>query len=290
MGAMAGVTQYQDGFWWSKDGVRLHYRDYPGRKDRPPIICIPGLTRNARDFASVAERLSGDWRVICVDLRGRGDSGFAKDPMTYAPLTYVQDLEALLAELKLKKFAVFGTSLGGILTMLLAASGPGRITGALINDIGPDIETTGMNRIRSFVGRSQSWPTWVHAARGISDAQGHCYPGYDLSQWIAFAKRTCRLTAQGRVVFDYDMKIAEPMKVPSEAIDLWPLYQALGDVPVTILRGALSDLLSEATGKKMARLLSGAKLVSVPGVGHAPMLDEPASAKAIYALLRRIAA
>jgi pimeloyl-ACP methyl ester carboxylesterase len=288
MGAMDRAKQYTDGYWVSADGLRLHYRDYAGPKTQPPILCIPGLTRNAKDFEHVAERLAGRWRVICVDLRGRGGSGYAKDLATYTPLTYLQDIEALLAELKIKKFITFGTSLGGILSMLLAAMGPGRIMGALINDIGPDIETGGLDRIKGVVGRSQTFPTWVHAARWVAETQAHVFPAYDLTQWIAFAKRVCRLNAQGRIVLDYDMKLAEPMKQAADAVDLWPFYAALGDVPVTIIRGGISDLFSDATAKKMAKALPGAKMVTVPGVGHAPMLDEPAAMRAIDALLKVI--
>ncbi len=290
MGAMGGILQYQDGYWTSQDGLRLHYRDYPGGKGRPPILCIPGLTRNGRDFEVVAERLAGDWRVICVDLRGRGESDYAKDAASYAPPTYLADLEALIAALKLKRFIVFGTSLGGIMTMLLAASAPGRIAGALINDIGPDIETGGLDRIRSFVGKTQSWPTWLHAARGISEIQGAAYPAYGLTEWLAMAKRTCRLTAQGRITPDYDVRIAEPMRVAAPvAVDLWPFYEALGDAPVTILRGALSDILTEETAKKMAKRLPNARLVSVANTGHAPALDEPEAIRAINALIKKIA-
>eukprot|EP01035_Chromulina_nebulosa_P036559 gene36559-49261_t len=116
------MAAYENRYWWSNDGLRLHYRDYAGRADRPPIICLPGLTRNARDYASVAERLAGEWRVIAVDFRGRGESGYAKDPMSYVPLTYVQDMEALLSELGVERYVAFGTSLGGIVTMLLAGA------------------------------------------------------------------------------------------------------------------------------------------------------------------------
>ena len=144
------MAEWSDGYWWSKDGLRLHYRDYSGGDDgRPPILCIPGLTRNARDFGAVADRLAGQWRLICVELRGRGESAYAKDPMTYVPLTYLQDLEALIDELKLTRFVAFGSSLGGLLTMLLAATGSDRIAGAILNDIGPVVEPAGLARIRT---------------------------------------------------------------------------------------------------------------------------------------------
>lgn len=286
---MAGSAQYQDGFWWSKDGLRLHYRDYPGRDDRPPILCIPGLTRNARDFAHVADRLGGEWRVLCVDLRGRGESAYAKDPMTYAPLTYVQDIDALLDTLGIDRFVAFGTSLGGIVTMLLASTGPGRIAGALLNDIGPDVEQAGLDRIKGYAGKSQAWPTWVHAARAASETYGQAHPAYRLDDWVALAKRLNRLTSAGRIVPDYDMAIAEPLRAPATAFDMWPAYDALGGVPVTILRGAASDILSDATARRMAERLAGARLVKVPDTGHPPELDEPAAIKAIDALLKSVA-
>lgn len=290
MGAMGTKVQYTDGYWWSNDGLRLHYRDYAGDKSRPPILCLPGLTRNVRDFEHVAQRLAGDWRVICVDLRGRGESAYAKDPMTYVPLTYVQDIEALLAELKIKRFVAIGTSLGGIITMMMAGLKPGRIVGALLNDIGPVLDERGLERIRTSVGRSHSWPTWVHAARDLGTMQAVVYPGYKLEDWIAYAKRVCRLTQQGRIILDYDLQIAEPMARPTEAFDLWPAYEALGTAPVAIVRGALSDLLSEHTAKDMVRRLPHARLTTVSGVGHAPALNEPAATRALGALLKAVMA
>jgi pimeloyl-ACP methyl ester carboxylesterase len=289
MGAMVGPAQYEDGYWWSKDGLRLHYRDYPGRADRPPILCIPGLTRNARDFEHVADRLAGDWRLICVDLRGRGESAYAKFPMSYAPITYLQDIEDLLETLKIDRFVAFGTSLGGLLTLLLASAKPGRIAGALINDIGPVIEEDGLDRIRGFVGKSGSWPSWMHAARAASNLHGHAHPDYDLPKWIALAKRLYRLTAQGRIIPDYDPRIAEPMRHPTEPVDLWPAFEALGDVPVRILRGTMSDILSADTAAAMAKRLPNATLSLIPRTGHPPELDEPAAIKAIDGLLKSVA-
>ncbi len=288
MGSMVGPAQYEDGFWWSKDGLRLHYRDYPGRDDRPPILCIPGLTRNARDFAHVADRLAGDWRLICVDLRGRGESAYAKFPMSYAPITYLHDIEDLLETLKIDRVVAFGTSLGGLLTMLLASARPGRIAGALLNDIGPVVEEEGLARIRGFVGKSGSWPSWMHAARTASNLHGHAHPDYDLPQWIALAKRLYRLTAQGRIIPDYDPRIAEPIRRPSEPVDLWPAFDALGNVPVSILRGVTSDILSAETAAAMAKRLPNASLSLIPRTGHPPELDEPAAIKAIDGLLELI--
>ncbi len=279
---------WSDGYWWSNDGLRLHYRDYPGPASRPPILCIPGLTRNARDFEAVAERLAPEWRLICVDLRGRGESAYAKDPMTYVPLTYLQDVEALIRELRLDRFILFGTSLGGIIAMLLAMSDSQRIAGALLNDVGPDLDPRGLERIRSYVGRSQTWPTWLHAARFLCEAQREMHPQWKLDQWLALAKRVCKLGPSGRIFFDYDMRIAEPLKLPGGGLDLWPAFASLKAVPSLAIRGELSDLLSEETLGRMKAEHPQLETVTIPGVGHAPTLDEPEAAQAIDALLARI--
>jgi pimeloyl-ACP methyl ester carboxylesterase len=291
------MASWSDNYWWSNDGLRLHYRDYAGSAQgegqrRPPIICIPGLTRNARDFEGVADRLAGEWRLICVDLRGRGESAYAKDPMTYVPLTYLQDMEALIRALDLQRFILFGTSLGGLVTMLLAMSDNVRIAGALINDIGPVIETRGIDHIRSYVGRSQSWPTWLHTARALGEANRGRYPDWKLDQWLVFAKRLCRLNSSGRVVLDYDMRIAEPFKLPGGAtgFDMWTAFAGLQGVPSLLLRGELSDLLSPETVGGMQMQHANLEVVTVPRVGHAPTLDEPEAVAAIDALLARIAA
>lgn len=286
---MVAQAQYEDGYYWSKEGLRLHYRDYLGDPMRPPIICLPGLTRNARDFAALAQRLAPDWRVICVDLRGRGDSAYSKDSMTYAPLTYVQDIDALLGSLAIKRFVAFGTSLGGLIAMLLASTEPGRIMGALLNDVGPELEAKGLDRIKAYVGKSQSWPTWVHAARAMAEQHGAAHPEFGLIDWIAHAKRLYRVTGQGRIMPDYDVKIAEPLRMPAGEFDMLPAYQALGDVPVLITRGALSDVFAAATADEMVKRLPNAKLVTVENVGHAPLLNEAPVVVAIDALLASIA-
>jgi pimeloyl-ACP methyl ester carboxylesterase len=284
------MAAYANLHWWSNDGVRLHARDYPGDPTRVPLICLPGLTRNARDFATFAEAHSGARRVIAVDLRGRGESGYAKDAMSYVPLTYVQDIEALLAEQGITRFAAVGTSLGGIVTMLLAGPAKGRLAGAVLNDIGPEIETAGLQRIRGYVGRGSSCPTWLHAARTIEENNRDVYPNWGLEEWLAMAKRLYRLSSSGRIVLDYDMRIAEPFRVPGAEAgpDMWGALAGLADIPVLLVRGARSDLLSEAVTARMATALPGAERVTVPDVGHAPTLDEPAATAAIDRWLARL--
>ncbi|MGQ0661261.1 alpha/beta fold hydrolase [Sphingosinicella sp.] len=286
------MTGWTDGYWESSDGLKLHYRDYAGTADRPPIICIPGLTRNARDFEGVAERLAGAWRVICVDLRGRGESAYAKDPMTYLPPVYLQDMEALVAVLKLDRFVLFGTSLGGLLTMLLAATNADRLAGALLNDVGPVVEPRGVEHIRSYVGRARDWPTWLHAARFIAEAQADRYPDWEIDRWLVYTKRLAKLTPAGRIVYDYDMRIAEPFKLagPVAEPDLWPFFRPLANVPSLLVRGELSDILSAETAGKMLAEAPAMEQVVVPRVGHAPTLDEPEAIAGIDRLLGRVAA
>lgn len=285
------MADFVDGYWWSKDGLRLHYRDYPGRSDKPPVICMAGLTRNARDHEALADRISGEWRVLALDLRGRGDSAYAKDPMSYAPLVYVQDVEALLAELAIDSFVAFGTSLGGLVTMMLSGTARERIAGFLLNDVGPELESAGLARIRVSVGRGGSFPTWLHAARAVAEANAGIYPRYGLEDWLRMAKRLYRVNSAGRIVLDYDQKIADPLRAPGGegAIDLWPTLDRLADVPGLLLRGALSDVLSAATLDRMAARLPRAEAVTIPDVGHPPTLDEPESIAAIDRLLTRIA-
>lgn len=291
-GKGTSLAGYEDRYWWSPDNLRLHYRDYAGRDDRPPVLCIPGLTRNARDFEPIAERLAGEWRVICVELRGRGESAYARDPMTYVPLVYLQDLAALIDELALPKFIGIGTSLGGIMLMLLATTHRDRMAGALLNDIGPDIAPAGLERIRTHVGTGGPQPTWVHAARALAETQDMIYPQWRLQDWLRFAKRLYRLNSQGRIVLDYDQRIAEPFRVPGDeaGVNLWPAFETMADTPLALVRGKLSDLLSADTAAAMRAKIPSMDFAEVPRVGHAPTLEEPEAAAAIDRLLARIAA
>lgn len=286
------MADFTDGYWES-DGLRLHYRDYAGGSDgRPAILCLPGLTRNVRDFAGLAERLAPEWRVIAIDFRGRGESAYSKDPASYIPPVYAQDVQTLVGELRLSAFVCIGTSLGGLVTMLMAAAEQGRIKGVVFNDVGPEVEAAGIARIRSYVGRSGNWPTWLHAARSLSANQRHVYPDYRIEDWLQMAKRLYRLSGNGRIVIDYDPRISEPMRaaVDQPPVDLWPLIEPLKPVPVLILRGERSDVLSPATIARMTAALPRAEAVTVPNVGHAPTLDEPEARAAIDRLLAKVLA
>jgi pimeloyl-ACP methyl ester carboxylesterase len=287
------AATYEDRYWTSSDGLTLHYRNYPGPEGaaKLPVLCLHGLTRNARDFAALAEALSPSRRVIVPEMRGRGLSDYAPDSDTYTPVTYVDDVERLLAEQGIDRFVVIGTSMGGLMTMLMAAARPGRIAAVVMNDIGPVVDPAGLARIAGYVGQGRSYPTWVHAARGLADTQGAAFPDYDLDQWLDMAKRTMVVTQNGRIGFDYDMAIAEPFAKPGNAAppNLWLAYEALRGVPMLLVRGELSDLLSPDTVKQMAARNPAMRTIVVPRVGHAPTLDEPDVRAAMADLLDGIA-
>jgi pimeloyl-ACP methyl ester carboxylesterase len=285
---MAGPG-YEDGWWYSADGLRLHFRDYPGDATRAPVLCIPGLTRNARDFEAVAQRLAGKRRVIAVDLRGRGESDYAIDPLTYVPPVYLQDLGALIAEHCVGPVVLFGTSLGGLMAMLLSLTVRTSLAGVLLNDVGPELGAKGMARIRSYVGQAESFASWDDAARMIAANHEGAFPDYTHREWLVWAHRMCR-ERDGAIVFDYDMAIAEPFKLPqpAPAFDLWPAFETLLGLPALLVRGERSDVLEAETASEMIRRVPTMDFVTLARVGHAPTLEEPEAAAAIDHLLKMV--
>ena len=286
-------TSFTDRHWQSADGLTLHCREYGTASDRPPVICLHGLTRNARDFEALAPHIAVQgWRVLVPSMRGRGDSDYAEVSDSYALPTYVADLLALLEQEGITQFVSIGTSMGGLMTMLLAQAQPERIAAAVLNDVGPVLETAGLDTIKTYVGQGRSFPTWMHAARALEEVHGTSFPAFDLHAWIAMAKRTMTLSSSGRIVFNYDMKLAEPILATPEAaapVDLWPAFHALKGKPLLLLRGELSTLLSARSFADMQKVATGADSAVIPHVGHAPTLDEPEARAAIDALLARVA-
>lgn len=286
---MSSENIYQNVYWQSDDGLKLHCRDYPAAGNKIPVICIPGLTRNARDFAHFGSIMKDDRRIIMVNLRGRGDSEYAKDSSTYHPKIYVADVIKLMNELKIPKAIFLGTSLGGIVTMVLAASHPERVAGAMLNDIGPEVDPEGLERIGNHVGQGRSFETWAHAARDIASSSHDIFPDYDLNDWIAFSKKLYRMNSSGRIKLDYDLKIAEPFDSKGGgSAALWKALESLKSSPTLLLRGELSDLFSTETAARMLDVLDQGELAVIPRVGHAPSLEEPAALEAIASFLGRI--
>ncbi len=275
--------------WYdAADGLRLHARDYDHDGPLLPVLCLPGLTRNARDFEDVAERLSAERRVICPDFRGRGASQYAGDPKSYRPDVEMADTLALLDHLGIERAVIIGTSRGGLVGMMMAAAAPHRVAGLLLNDIGPRLEKDGLLRIRSYLGRDMTAPGWAHAVARLKSGNPGIV-GLSDSGWEAFARRLFREEG-GSVIADYDPALA--VVFPSaEAIgkgpvpELWQIYETAA--PVAILRGENSDLLSAATVEEMVARHKDAEAVTVQARGHVPFLDEPEAWAAIERLLSR---
>ena len=280
---------YADRFFTVADGLRLHYRDYPGDAGKPPLLCLPGLTRNSKDFAQLAEHISPRFRVLALEFRGRAMSDFDPVPARYNPLTYAQDVIQLLDQLDIPQAIFVGTSLGGLVTMTVAALAPQRIAAAILNDIGPEIADSGVDRIKSYVGKAVRFQSWDEAAEAVAANNAHAFENYAHDDWVKMAQRNCR-EENGEIVFDYDMAIALPFNSagPAPTIDMWPFFQALAQKPLLVIRGGKSDLLTAEALAKMHEAAPAMRSAVVPGVGHAPELNEPEAVAAIDAFLGEV--
>jgi len=280
----------------SQDGLTLHARDYAGAEGpaKLPVICLHGLTRNSRDFEAVAPWIAATGRrVIVPDVRGRGLSDRDPQPMRYVPLTYARDMTGLMEQAGIARAVFVGTSMGGLITMALALLKVRLIAGAVLNDVGPQVSPVGLARIAGYVGR-QAAPvdTWAEAeayARALNET---AFPGRDDAFWAAFARRVFREDAAGRPVLDYDPQISAPIRAAGPRAltpNLWPFFGRLArHAPVLLVRGQTSDLLDPDIAGRMRRKAPKMAYVEVPGVGHAPMLDEPEAKAAILDFLGRV--
>ena len=274
----------------SADGLRLYYRDYaPEAPGRLPVLCLPGLTRNSRDFEHVALRLRRERRVLCADLRGRGRSQHDPNWQNYHPGTYLGDIGRLLEHAGVERCIFFGTSLGGILTMLTAATQPQRIAAAILNDIGPEVDPAGLARIASYVGRYPPARTWPEAVATVRSTYEIALPDLTDEQWADYARRSYS-DVDGVPRLDMDPNIGEAVRAAPAAAapDLWSVFAALASVPTLVLRGASSDILSSATLERMQAAKPDLARVEVPNRGHVPLLDEPEAVAAIDTFLARL--
>ncbi|MGZ3304488.1 MAG: alpha/beta fold hydrolase [Asticcacaulis sp.] len=290
------MTVFDDVAYRSGDGrLDLYARDYgEPSAGAMTVLCLHGLTRNSADFEFIAARLSGRYRVVAADQRGRGRSQTDPEPVNYALPVYVQDMFALLDHLRIGRCCVIGTSMGGLMAMIMASLARERIIGAVLNDIGPRIEMTGLARIASYTGKTRPAANWAEAAENARLINEIAFPDYGADDWMAFARRLYREDENGAPVLAYDPAISRGLEAGSEAPvappDLWPLWDTLDGLPMLAIRGALSDLLSADTLDEMKQRHAGLETLTVANRGHAPMLDEPPAVAAIDAFLGRLAA
>jgi pimeloyl-ACP methyl ester carboxylesterase len=275
----------------ASDGVQTFVVDYhsAGAETGPPIVCLHGLTRNHKDFRDLIEPLREmGRRVVALDVRGRGKSDRDANPSNYNPLIYVQDLMGVLAHLMIPRAVFIGTSMGGLMTMILASFAPNMVAGAVLNDIGPELEAAGIARIRGYVGATPKLTSWDQAASLLMATGGATYPGKTKDFWLDFAKRNLIETPEG-IIFDYDPAIAAAGTADPDAPlpTMWEQFAAFKDIPTAVIRGALSDLLSKDIVARMKLAKSDLIVAEVPNVGHAPMLSEAEAWKAIVSVIRK---
>jgi len=277
----------------SNDGPRVYLRDYaPRAAAKLPVVCLHGLTRNSADFEAVAPRIaSSGRRVLAFDVRGRGKSDCDPDPARYRPDVYCADVLKALDTLGIARAVFFGTSMGGIMTMIIAATAPARVAAAILNDIGPEVDPKGLARIASYVGKSGPFDSWSEMTAAVKAGQGALFPGRDDAFWQRFVRRVARERADGKVEFAYDPKIAVAFAPAPDAPpppSLIPLFEALARVPVLVIRGAESDILARDGLATMKRIKPDLVVAEVPATGHAPTLEEPEAQAAIETFLAQV--
>jgi pimeloyl-ACP methyl ester carboxylesterase len=276
----------------TEDGPMVYARDYAAdATHRLPVVCLHGLTRNAADFEAVAPRIATlGRRVIVIDARGRGKSDNDPDPARYRPDTYVGDAMRVLDTLNVPRAVFLGTSMGGIMTMLAAVMAPTRIAAAILNDIGPEVDTKGVTRIASYVGKAGPFGSWAEMVAAVKASQGAMFPHGDDAFWRTFAQRVARERDDGGVEFAYDPAIAAAFAAPpaSPPPSMVPLFEALAKVPVLVIRGATSDILSPEGVATMKRIKPELQFAEVPDIGHAPTLDEHEAWDALAKFLAQV--
>ena len=271
-------------YWFdSEEGLRLFSRLYPGPSAAAPVVlCLHGLMRNGRDFEDLAPHLAARYRVIVPDVRGRGSS--ARDPNfnNYQIPVYLGDLRLLCAGLGVERASIIGTSMGGLMAMVLGVMQPQLVAGIVLNDVGAEVDSQGLERIRGYAGQSAPVHSWEQAVAQVRSIYGTVWPGLSDGRWERIARLSYRSNAQGLPEEDADPLIAEPLRDPKAAVpNLWPLWGALAKVPILAIHGRQSDILSAATLARMQREKPDLEVLEVAHRGHAPMLDEPECLAAI---------
>lgn len=300
---------YSEHHYRSRDGLSLYYRDYEDEQGagKHVILCLHGLTRNSKDFHNLAQHLAGRYRVISVDIRGRGQSQWDHQSIRYNPGQYVKDVWALLDELELQQVTVIGTSLGGLMAMIMAEQQPQRLRAAVLNDIGPELPLPAIQRIVSYAGRTPPAQNWEEAALQAKMAYEITMTNKPIEFWREFVKLSYRENPQGKPEPDMDPAIGEALSNPPALvrglqwmhqrgwvkrvagvyIDPWDSFHCV-TMPCLLVHGVLSDVLTDEIVRKMQVAQPHMQVVRVADRGHAPMLDEPEAVAAIDAFLLQV--
>jgi len=279
---------WEDRYYKTSDGLRLYYRDYAGPSDKVPVLCLPGLTRNGRDFAALAGWMSKERRVICPDFRGRGRSDYDPEWKNYHPAQYATDTWHLLDELGMEEVALIGTSLGGWMAMLMSYQQAGRIVAAVMNDIGPEVNPEGIARVTAGAGRLDKVATFEDAVAQVKINYDIAFPDWNDEQWRLYTETTYRQDDDGGYDLNFDRNIGHAARegVSGLTVEPWDLFDSLYDVPTLVIHGELSDILTEDIILKMQQRKPDLQVAVVSNRGHAPLLDEKEAVDAIATFIQ----
>lgn len=279
---MVRMLKFREFWYKSSDGLNLYVRDYSAQcknKDtQSAIFCLHGLTRNSADYEAFCERYCSDYPVYALDVRGRGQSEYDSNPMNYHVFTYAADVKQLFDQLQLDSVTLIGTSMGGFISMVFAASAPDRVKAIVLNDVGPEVNAEGLKRITNYISDRPAVENWEDAVRETRRINGSHYPDFNDEDWMRFSQRLYREDNAGVPLLDYDEHIADLFKLakPDDApIDFWPAFRQLAHIPLLVIRGELSDILDQACVDKMKNEHKSMVYVELPNRGHTPLLNEP---------------
>ena len=264
----------------ARDGLRLSALEWEGPAGPTPLLCLSGVSRSALDFEEIAARYCATRRVVALDYAGHGESARAGNPSRYAPPVLLQDVADAIAALGLHRVALLGTSLGGLLGMGLGTVRPGLLAGLALNDTGPALEQGGLGMVRDFIGRD---PAFGSLDEAIAFLKQKLPPlGITEEGWPRVAERTYRRGEDGRLHPRWDIRVVDALPAEGSGPDgLWPLFQAIPPVPLLLVWGQESRVVSASTVRRMRQLRPEMALATLPGIGHAPTLSEPAALEAL---------
>jgi len=286
---------FRDAFCQSADGLKLHAKVIgPDNSSALPVLCLPGLTRTADDFDDIAHAIATDSRaprkVVAVEYRGRGLSDYEPDPAKYAVPVELGDVLTITASLGITRAILLGTSRGGLISMALAAVQPKLLAGIVLNDIGPSLEIGGLMKIKGYIANPPERRTWDEAAHGLKDLFGSVFPSLSDAEWMAWTRRAFREKAGGGLERTYDLKLAKTLEgvTPDTPLPpIWELFDKLAGIPLMLVHGGLSDLLSPQGVQEMVARRPDIDLVEVADQGHAPLLADKATMDRIVAFCAR---
>ncbi|MFL0799343.1 MAG: alpha/beta hydrolase [Agarilytica sp.] len=282
---------YKDMYYQSSDGLTLYARDYENPSATQVVMLLHGFTRNSADFAELSEQLRADYRLIVPDQRGRGLSAYDSNTDNYNPAVYVNDMFTLLDTLKIESVMLIGTSMGGVISMTMASMKPALVKAIVLNDVGPEVEPEGLQRVVDSMGNNPTINNWDDAVAYAKEVNGVAYPDYTDEDWEVFSKNIYKFDDDGKPVAAFDSGTYTPIKdfnAYETPLTIWPVFDAAKSTDFMVIRGELSDILSRECVDKLKAYDNVLTTIEVPNVGHAPTLNEAVAVNGIRDFLANI--